>query len=72
MSARCGGDGDGAPLMRAVWPPGAPAVCLDQVACRERAARPAPLDWQTSREHRGLQGAAFPEAATRPEQGALL
>jgi hypothetical protein len=30
------------------------------------------LDWQTSTEHTGLQGVAFPEAATTPEQGALL
>lgn len=30
------------------------------------------LDWHRSTEHQGLQGVAFPEAATGPEQGALL
>ena len=33
---------------------------------------PVALDWQTSTEHRGLQGVAFPECITRGEQGALL
>jgi len=33
---------------------------------------PVALDWQSSTEHRGLQGVAFPECITRGEQGALL
>ncbi len=45
------------------------AVCM---TCYLAAYSDVALDWQTSPEHRGLQGVAFPEAATQPEQGALL
>lgn len=40
--------------------------------CPGAIAAPVALDWQTSTEHRGLQGVAFPETITRGEQGALL
>lgn len=73
--ARCGATDTF--LMRAVWPPNAPALCQDGYACQGRAARasaaaPVELDWRTSPEHRGLQATAFPETITRGEQGALL
>ncbi len=57
------------------WAPRCPvcgAVGHHGDQCESSRPSPVELDWQTSAEHRGLQGVAFPEVISRGEQGALL